>query len=110
MLELILFTAVLLIFVLVILIRRDRIFEITWYHFPVFIFNRSVNAITLHPFIFYKHRPADRLKRHEWIHIDQVRSHGWLNFYFKYVTSKQFREQMEHIAYARQGLPRGEFI
>jgi len=48
------------------------------------------NGITLYPFIFMttpKHKSRkSRLLHHEWIHIMQVREHGFFKFYFSYLV------------------------
>lgn len=47
------------------------------------------DGITLYPFIFMtisKHKAIkSRLLHHEWIHILQVRKHGFFRFYFSYI-------------------------
>jgi hypothetical protein len=45
----------------------------------------KVDGITLYPFIFYRGQPADWLRKHEWVHVMQVRRHGWLKFYVMYL-------------------------
>jgi hypothetical protein len=45
-------------------------------------------AITLYPFIFYRMTEATcprSTRRHEWEHISQVRTYGWLHFYANYL-------------------------
>ena len=53
----------------------------------------NVGAITIYPFVFYEfpgpdstlHRSWEReTRRHEWIHIDQIRSYGFFSFYLSY--------------------------
>jgi hypothetical protein len=41
----------------------------------------------------------EALIAHERVHQDQQRKYGWLTFYFKYLTNKQFRFEMEIEAY-----------
>lgn len=91
------------------LVRRGKIIEVTWHLFPVFWFGR-VAAITLYPFIIYKKKPvALALRRHEWIHIDQVRRYGWWHFYLHYIFDRRFMENMEKQAYNFQEKPRSNF-
>lgn len=49
----------------------------------------KVSGITLYPFIFiicsYEKACGGHLMAHEWIHIKQVRKHGWLKFYISYL-------------------------
>lgn len=44
-----------------------------------------VDGITLYPFIFYAGVPDERLRRHEWEHVAQVRHYGWFRFYASYL-------------------------
>jgi hypothetical protein len=49
---------------------------------------RNTWGITLYPFIFYnaKHwNIEDFMRRHEWIHVEQVRRLGWWKFYYRYL-------------------------
>lgn len=57
--------------------------RIRWSHWiPKFL---GVGAITLYPFIFFSGKSAiNNTYRHEWIHIDQYRKHGYFGFLFKY--------------------------
>ena len=41
----------------------------------------------------------EALIAHELVHQEQQRKYGWLKFYFKYLTNKQFRFEMEVEAY-----------
>ena len=41
----------------------------------------------------------EALIAHERVHQQQQRRYGWLKFYFKYLTNKQFRFKMEVEAY-----------
>ncbi len=41
----------------------------------------------------------EALIAHERVHQEQQRKYGWLKFYFKYLTNKQFRFDMEVEAY-----------
>ena len=41
----------------------------------------------------------EALIAHERVHQEQQRKYGWLKFYFKYLTNKQFRFKMEVEAY-----------
>ena len=41
----------------------------------------------------------EALIAHERVHQEQQRRYGWLKFYFKYLTNKQFRFKMEVEAY-----------
>lgn len=42
-------------------------------------------AVTLYPFIFYNGKPTADTKRHEWVHIEQVKKKGWIRFYLTYL-------------------------
>lgn len=44
-----------------------------------------VEGITLYPFIFYNGEPSDWVRKHERVHIDQIRKHGVLKFYILYL-------------------------
>ncbi len=45
-----------------------------------------VNAIVLYPFIFFAEKnPSSELINHELIHVDQIRRHGFMGFYFLYL-------------------------
>lgn len=66
-------------------------------------------GITLYPFIFYntKHwHIEDFMRRHEWIHVEQVERLGWFKFYFKYLVCHfkygYLENPFEKEAYARQ--------
>ena len=52
-----------------------------------------VNAITLYPFIIVRSsvKRDERVRRHELIHIWQVRKVGWFRFYLTYL-----RDAMRH--------------
>ena len=41
----------------------------------------------------------EALIAHEQVHQEQQRKYGWFKFYFKYLTNKQFRFEMEVEAY-----------
>jgi hypothetical protein len=45
---------------------------------------KSIEAITLYPFIFFHGEPTNRTRSHEYIHVAQVRRIGWLKFYILY--------------------------
>lgn len=45
------------------------------------------------------HQNKEALIAHERIHQEQQRKYGWFKFYFKYLTDKQFRFEMEVEAY-----------
>jgi hypothetical protein len=95
-----------------------KIIEVTWRFFPVFWFG-GILAITLYPFIIYRYRPGSHemvvqndglhIRRHEWIHIDQVRKHGWWKFYILYIVNPKFRRFMEIQAYTMQTKARSTF-
>ena len=65
---------------------------------------RNIAAITLYPFIFYNEKSAyylaafEELRHHEYTHIEQVNSFGFLKFYFKYIFSSGFKESVEEEA------------
>ena len=44
-------------------------------------------------------KSKEALIAHERVHQEQQRKYGWLKFYFKYLTNKQFRFEMEVSAY-----------
>ena len=44
-------------------------------------------------------KSKEALIAHERVHQAQQRKYGWLKFYFKYLTNKQFRFEMEVEAY-----------
>ena len=44
-------------------------------------------------------KDKEALIAHERVHQEQQRKYGWLKFYFKYLTNKQFRFDMEVEAY-----------
>lgn len=46
---------------------------------------KSVKGIVLWPFIFYQGEPWLRLRRHERVHVAQMRKHGVLKFYALYL-------------------------
>lgn len=47
---------------------------------------KRATGITLYPFIFYQKSKFDIiLRRHEWIHIRQVRRDGWFKFYYTWI-------------------------
>jgi len=52
----------------------------------------GAEAITLYPFVFYTHgklnetKSGSQIRRHEWIHVDQIRAVGFLRFYISYFT------------------------
>lgn len=46
----------------------------------------SVHAIVLYPFIFFADKnPEQVLINHELIHVEQIKNHGMLKFYFLYL-------------------------
>lgn len=49
----------------------------------------NVGAITLYPFIFFSMSKEEALERrvlhHEFVHVRQVRTNGWFDFYIKYI-------------------------
>lgn len=49
------------------------------------ILNDAIKGITLYPFIFYNGNPSDELIKHEGEHINQIRIHGVLKFYLRYI-------------------------
>jgi hypothetical protein len=64
----------------------------------------TVAGITIYPFIFYrkpKNQVSDRLRRHEMVHIAQVRRDGWLRFYFNYLREST-RVPYSHISYEKE--------
>ena len=75
-----------------------------------------IHGIVLYPFIFYNtnswsyNKNFESLRRHEWVHVDQVRRYGWFTFYSRYVTLSSFREQVESEAYSKQSIPREVYL
>ena len=61
---------------------RIREVEVSWLVWPI---KSWVAGIVIYPFIFYKGKPHLTRRRHEWIHIEQVRKEGWIKFYTKYL-------------------------
>tara|TARA_R110000868_G_scaffold15596_3_gene70926 strand:- start:2675 stop:2926 length:252 start_codon:yes stop_codon:yes gene_type:complete len=61
-----------------------KVREVVW---PVFFFwSKWVEAIVLYPFIIYKSEKAvEHHRKHELIHVEQVRRLGWLRFYTSYL-------------------------
>lgn len=41
--------------------------------------------IILYPFIFYHGKPSLILRKHEMIHVEQIRSIGFIRFYLSYI-------------------------
>ena len=74
-------------------------------------FLKGTEAITLYPFIFYRETEAATARstrRHEWTHISQVRTNGWIKFYWNYLGQLIHKGYMgiswEIEAYADQGM------
>jgi len=44
-----------------------------------------VKGITLYPFIFFQGKPTRTLRKHEYVHIEQIHRHGILKFYLLYI-------------------------
>lgn len=42
-------------------------------------------SITLYPFIFYIGEPSKTTIKHESIHVEQIRRHGFVRFYVSYL-------------------------
>lgn len=66
-----------------------------------------VRGICLYPFIFYNGAPRETLRRHEWVHVEQVRRDGWFRFYGRYLwdmirRKPYIRRKYEVEAYAKQ--------
>ena len=61
-------------------------------HCKRWLLRKGVGAITLYPFIFYNNNhdayknDLDALRRHEMVHVDQVKRLGWLKFYLSYIN------------------------
>ena len=56
------------------------------YSFPWFW--RSYRAFVLYPFILFKEdksKVSEKLFRHEWEHVRQVRTLGWFKFYYRWL-------------------------
>lgn len=46
----------------------------------------KINAIVLYPFVLYCDRdPSDEIKRHEEVHLNQIRRLGMMKFYRQYL-------------------------
>jgi len=79
----------------------------------------KVGAIVLYPYMLFRAPQEDfdriynneKLYKHEWIHVEQVRRMGWFKFYFLYLVDsiillrgyKKNRYEIE--AYDRQSEP-----
>jgi hypothetical protein len=46
----------------------------------------NFKGMTIAPFILYRGVLTESLKRHELVHIEQVKRHGWIKFYFLYLV------------------------
>ena len=59
------------------------------------------SGLTVCPGLVLIHPDKDStpLRAHELIHVGQMKKHGTLTFWFKYLTNKQFRQDMEVEAY-----------
>lgn len=45
----------------------------------------KINAIVLFPFVLYQEKnPSESIKRHEAVHLRQIKNDGVLKFYLKY--------------------------
>ena len=44
-----------------------------------------VKGIVLYPFIFYQGKPDMTLRKHEWVHIEQIQRLGVIKFYVTYL-------------------------
>lgn len=44
-----------------------------------------IKGITLYPFIFYQGEPSHTLRKHEQVHIEQIRKLGVIRFYLLYL-------------------------
>ena len=69
-------------------------------------------GITLYPFIFYNGKPTKTLRKHEWVHVDQVRRDGWFKFYWNYVqqmrkpySERKYEIEAKQIQRKRRELP-----
>lgn len=54
----------------------------------IWLLNRKWFGITLYPFIFYNRKYwyiREDMRRHEWVHVEQVRKEGWFKFYLNYL-------------------------
>ena len=66
------------------------------------LLGRKTAAITLYPFIFYNtksysfHNSYEKLRRHEWVHVDQVRESGWIKFYYTWLRYTWFHGYREN--------------
>ena len=52
------------------------------------LLNKKWFGITLYPFIFYNRKHwhiQSYMRKHEWVHIAQIRRVGWFKFYATYI-------------------------
>lgn len=60
-------------------------------HCKRWFLKKNIWGITLYPFIFYNTNHwyyrdnFDAMQVHEWVHVKQVRKHGWFKFYLSYL-------------------------
>ena len=58
-----------------------KIVEVVLESWPISI--PEVLAFPLYPFIFYQDLPCNKIRRHEWTHIDQIEREGYYTFHIK---------------------------
>lgn len=44
-----------------------------------------IGGITLYPFIFYQGEPSEALRKHEQVHVEQIKRIGVIKFYALYI-------------------------
>jgi len=50
----------------------------------------NAQAITLYPYIIYRSEEAkEQYRKHEMVHVEQVRRLGWLKFYASYLNESR---------------------
>jgi len=69
--------------------------------------SKWIDGIVIYPFIFYQGEPSETLRKHEWVHIEQIKRLGVIRFYITYLwynlTKGYDNNPFEIEAYKRQG-------
>lgn len=76
--------------------------EVTTIYYPSWL---PVVAITISPAIVLiraKWRDSAPVRIHELVHVEQQKEVGAITFWFKYLTSKKYRQEVEVEAYKAQ--------
>lgn len=78
-------------------------------HCPFWPFNTKYDGVTLYPFIFYKKgHYSETLRRHEWIHIRQIKQDGWLKYHKKW-NKEYYKYGYYEISYEREAYTQQEY-